>query len=142
MTVCLNVEALHLVIFLLRLIFVPKVPFVDLLSEAFAVLPQDDLFDGKSKKNIKCDFTHCSRNKNMVFAKYNKSYVLPIYSFESCNGSKESGDLSSFSIELIFAFLSDEPISTKLSPNAVTVFLFVSVSSIDVIVSLFVSEAK
>ena len=78
----------------------------------------------------------------MVFAKYNKSYVLPIYSFESCNGSKESGDLSSFSIELIFAFLSDEPISTKLSPNAVTVFLFVSVSSIDVVVSLFVSEAK
>ena len=59
MTVCLNVEALHLVIFLLRLIFVPKVPFVDLLSEAFAVLPQDDLFDGKSKNNVKCDLTHC-----------------------------------------------------------------------------------
>ena len=47
MTVCLNVEALHLVIFLLRLIFAPKVPFVDLLFEVFAVLPQVDLLDGK-----------------------------------------------------------------------------------------------
>ena len=74
--------------------------------------------------------------------KYNKSYDLPIYSFESCNGSKESANLSSFSIELRFAFLSDESISTKLSPNTVTVFLFVSVSSIDVVVSLFVSETK
>lgn len=82
--------------------------------------------------------------RDMVFSKYkyNKSYDLPIYSFESCNGSKESDNLSSFSIELIFAFLSDESISTKLSPNTVTVFLFVSVSSIDVVVSLFVSEAK
>ena len=78
----------------------------------------------------------------MVFAKNNKSYDLPIYSFESCNGSKESANLSSFSIELRFAFLSDESISTKLSPNTVTVFLFVSVSSIDFVVSLFVSEAK
>ena len=80
----------------------------------------------------------------MVFAKYNynNSYDLPIYSLESCNGSKESDNLSSFSIELIFAFLSDESISTKLSPNTVTVFLFVSVSSIDVVVSLFVSDAK
>ena len=80
----------------------------------------------------------------MVLTKYNynKSCDLPIYSFESCNDSKESANLSSFSIELRFAFLSDESISTKLSPNTVTVFLFVSVSSIDVVVSLFVSEAK
>ena len=76
MTVCLNVEALHLVIFLLRLIFVPKVPFVDLLFEAFAVSPQVDLYDGKLKNNKSVIITHCSRNKTdlnrMVFAKYNK----------------------------------------------------------------------
>ena len=82
--------------------------------------------------------------RDMVLTKYNynKSCDVPIYSFESCSGSKESANLSSFSVELRFAFLSDESISTKLSPNTVTVFLFVSVSSIDVVVSLFVIEAK
>ena len=65
----------------------------------------------------------------------------PIYSLESCKGVKDKLELSWFSSTLPCNLLSDSLLSTKLSPNDLSLFAFVSDTSFDTDVSLSVSDA-